>query len=238
MRLLRTSRRRQRGSRRVSSLRRWTLQITMEHHEQLELTHRNTIVNCDNWWRSAHDLMISAAVLRPLAFEYFKDGVAEDRKRECEAHLNTFFLLAAFALENALKAYIVRANRDEFAQYIKEKKRLPEKLKSHDLEPLAVAAGIPIPSKAESEFLTRMSRYAIWAGRYPSASHPSKTPTQLPPFIKVTEGWIPTKCYSTADIRLVDTLMRYLEHTWKKERVQPGDTPNTHSPSAPGVGGR
>jgi len=209
----------------------------MKNHEQLELTHLHTIVNCDNWWRSANDLMISADVLKPLALEFFKDNITEDRKKQCEAHLNTFFLLAAFALENALKAYIVRANRNKIANEIKEKNIFPEIIRGHNLKTLAVAAGIPIPSKADSEFLIRMSRYAIWAGRYPSALRPSDTPTQLPPFIKVNEGWIATKCYSTADIRLVETLMTYLEHTWKQERVEPVAPPNPHSRSVQGAGG-
>ena len=54
----------------------------------------------------------------------------------------------------------------EFRKFIKDKGKLPDDLKNHDLYELVNLLSIPL-GKSEEDLLRRLSRSAVWAGRYP-----------------------------------------------------------------------
>jgi hypothetical protein len=85
-----------------------------------------------------------------------------------------FFLLAGLAVENQLKALIVRraiatnpscTTRDILQQFPK---------KNHDLVQLAARAGVVL-TNGEERLLERLAHWIRWAGRYPIPKHEPDT---------------------------------------------------------------
>ena len=75
-------------------------------------------------------------------------------------------MLIAFAVENLLKAELVRKSYSEFRQIFEASGKLPPLRKTHDLFILAQEAALTIRLE-EEDLLRRLTRSAIWAGRYP-----------------------------------------------------------------------
>ena len=77
-------------------------------------------------------------------------------------------MLAAYAVENLLKAFIVRDSHRELETYVNNKHDLPGQLKSHDLVKLAEIARVKCALLGyRRDLLRRMGRSAVWYGRYP-----------------------------------------------------------------------
>lgn len=77
-------------------------------------------------------------------------------------------MLSAFAVENILKAFIVRGKREEWLKTGSAKNHVPRELRTHDLFTLSKVAGTEATAHAyREELLRRMSRSAVWYGRYP-----------------------------------------------------------------------
>jgi hypothetical protein len=186
----------------------------MEKDEQLAWYHSKSILNTDEWWKQARSLMVVARVLRPAADRYFK---AAERQPEDVACLNAFFMLAAFALENALKAYLVRETASDVSRELANKKQLPSRLRTHDLLTLARLVQIPIANDVQIAFLRRMSRYAKWAGRYPAPV--SASDCEAPSSITISKKWVLTHSYESQDLFLSEKLFTFLEYKWDSETV-------------------
>ena len=108
-----------------------------------------------------------------------------------------YFMLSAFAIENFLKACIIRAQRDRFRVEVESTRRLPNDLNTHDLRDLALRAGKPDLASGYADILARLSRSAEWYGRYP-------TPTKaqgLHPFAESSDGeLLSLSSYSSSDL--------------------------------------
>ena len=128
--------------------------------------YRNTVFAEPFWIEKAKALTEAAAKLeRSIA-----RGWAEDAKsrRSIHALLPVYLMLTAYAVENILKATIIARAREELAGSLAKAHKLPERLRSHDLVDLARAASShTLESPETEELLRRMSRSAIWYGRYP-----------------------------------------------------------------------
>ena len=72
----------------------------------------------------------------------------------------------AFAAENIIKAGIVLKKGRELKDNFRQSRKFPKMLQSHDLVKLAKIADIKL-GEDEEELLRRLSRSAIWYGRYP-----------------------------------------------------------------------
>ncbi len=78
-----------------------------------------------------------------------------------------YFMLLAFATENLLKAAAVARNSISYKAEFRKTLKFPSELKSHDLVQLAQFVELPF-TKEEEDLLRRLTRSAIWFGRYPA----------------------------------------------------------------------
>ena len=75
-------------------------------------------------------------------------------------------MLLAYAVENLLKAAIIRKYSYEYKKQFRKTLKFPKELKCHDLVQLAKKAGLKFTMK-EEDLLRRLTRSAIWYGGYP-----------------------------------------------------------------------
>lgn len=129
------------------------------------------IGNVGGWCASAEDLLFAATALRPKLTQYWRRVAAlhEGPRRRFPKNNphRVYFMLIAFALENLLKAAVVRNNASSYAQA----QRLPKSLNEHDLVVLARRAGLRL-NQPDRELLERLTRDAKWFGRYPVPVEP------------------------------------------------------------------
>lgn len=123
-----------------------------------------------HWLSSARSLIASAKELEPNVIDYWDNLRAHTKDRtvrlKADHYQGPYFMLIAFAVENYFKAAIVRENSWEFKQVFQVENKFPKELKSHDLTKLAMAAHLDFTFE-EEDLLRRLTRHAIWAGRYP-----------------------------------------------------------------------
>ncbi|MCJ7508031.1 MAG: hypothetical protein MUO85_04780, partial [candidate division Zixibacteria bacterium] len=125
------------------------------------------------WIRKADELISAANFLEAEVLKFWSEIKIENNQpvsnpnRKClqEAYL----LLIAYALENLLKALLIHQNQATLKGFLHL--RIPEYLWSHDLIELASKIRFNI-DVFEEELLLRLSRYSIWAARYPVPTGP------------------------------------------------------------------
>jgi hypothetical protein len=131
-----------------------------------------------HWVRSARTLFVSAKELEPKVLELWENYRAhlKDRsvKLKPDHYFGPYFMLVAFAVENYFKAAIVRENSWDFKEDFRDKPKFPKDLDNHDLILLAKKAGFDF-SKEEEGLLRRLTRHAVWAGRYPIPTYYKKS---------------------------------------------------------------
>jgi hypothetical protein len=125
----------------------------------------STIVDKESWIRCAEDL---AGVMKVLAIQidsaWSNPPSAPGQRFGVGFRFHGIYLmLAAYAVENYLKAAIVSKNGWSPSDIAS---KLPSQLKSHNLLQLAEVLQLTL-SAEELELLERAAVYAIWAGRYP-----------------------------------------------------------------------
>ena len=76
-------------------------------------------------------------------------------------------MLLAFAVENLLKAAAVARNSIKYKQSFRATHKFPKELQSHDLFELATHVGLILQGHDE-DLLRRLTRSAVWFGRYPA----------------------------------------------------------------------
>jgi hypothetical protein len=122
------------------------------------------------WVRSARSLIACAKELEPKVLELWENYRAHIKDQnvslKSDHYFGPYFMLISFAVENYFKAAIVRENSCDFKEAFRDKGKLPKDLNSHDLIQLAQKANF-VFSKKEEDLLRRLTRHAIWAGRYP-----------------------------------------------------------------------
>lgn len=130
------------------------------------------------WIYCANALLISAREIEPKVCELWDNYHAhiEDKTIPLKAdyYQGTYFMLIAYAVENLFKAAIVREKSWHFRHEFQINQKFPTDLKSHKLVKLAEKAGFNYSSE-EEDLLRRLTRHAIWAGRYPIPLHYKKS---------------------------------------------------------------
>jgi hypothetical protein len=100
------------------------------------------------------------------------ESYREKAKNTGAAHLpdhfqGPYFLLLAFATENLLKAAAIARNGSQWKGDFLKSNKFPRELQNHDLVELATLIGLSY-SVEEEDLLRRLTRSAIWFGRYPA----------------------------------------------------------------------
>ena len=137
--------------------------------QDLQLQFRHKLLDVQEWLAKAKALDNCAATFEHQVCEAFPQMFeAPSAVRLVTTVLPIYFMLAAYAVENILKAFIIKARHAEFEAAVLTNHDLPPQLKSHDLSALAKAAGAQsVQSPERQDLLRRMVRSAVWYGRYP-----------------------------------------------------------------------
>lgn len=127
------------------------------------------VLDPKQWIKKADALNGSAARFEYELNEAWKNAfVSPFARRMIDTSLPVYLMLAAYTVENILKALLVLDNRSGFEQYVLTRFELPPQLKSHDLVKLAAAAAATAAAYSYREdLLRRLTRSAVWFGRYP-----------------------------------------------------------------------
>ncbi|GEM_PF-1948382 len=132
---------------------------------------RSRVLDPDTWVSTAMGLMEAAKQLEPEVQTFL---APTGKARPCtnswrlwkDEIVAVYFMLMSYAIENLLKAHITK-------KYIKTLKiavddKLPKLLKGHDLYKLAKRAGKCCLALGYEDILRRLTRSAVWYGRYPT----------------------------------------------------------------------
>jgi hypothetical protein len=133
-------------------------------------------------WRDTSERLLKSAELlwKPL---HEAMGIAEKQPEERSAdekrlfsaladHYGAFFVIAGYAVENALKARIVALHIHGGGTLPDGKAVLKIVPTTHNFIALAKRAGVSLTPNEEA-LLRRLTSYVIWAGRYPIPKEPA-----------------------------------------------------------------
>lgn len=137
----------------------------MKHRDQSE-DFRRVVLDPEAWRKRAGALIEAAELIAPKIDEFWQ-GVRTRRSWD-DAGVAVYFMLCSFALENLVKAKIVEKKRSELEARLASGSSLPELLKGHDLYRLMREAGLSALAAEEEALLRRLTRSAVWYGRYPA----------------------------------------------------------------------
>jgi len=116
------------------------------------------------WRKIARELMKAASLLEPAIAKFWEAQKASAPSDG--GQIAVHFMLSAYALENLMKARLVElavAN----GSLSPTLSRLPREIQGHDLIELAKSCGESALADEYSSILKRLSRAAVWYGRYP-----------------------------------------------------------------------
>lgn len=124
--------------------------------------------NAPLWFTSGGDLLRAAQAVWERVVPVFQRLTVDEADVELVRYLGPFYLLCGLAVENYLKALIVKDlfGRQDGLPDPKAPLRLPVSLNDHDLRDLAERAHFECSEK-ERQLLSCLTRYTTWAGRYP-----------------------------------------------------------------------
>lgn len=151
--------------------------------DQYEAAYEDLAGDPDRWMSSAQNLLAAADRLwESVRADFDTQGKLSDDggshadvvqspgpDRPFLQHAAVYLMIAGFAVENALKAVLLRCEQAAATQESRGVLRIANKLKTHDLRRLAREARISL-EKAEYDLLDRLCAYLMWAGRYPVAA--------------------------------------------------------------------
>ena len=125
---------------------------------------KTDLLNHKKWYQKAIDLLDTAKLIEPKINEYW---TSNSKRNKLNHFLDCHLMISSFAIENLLKSIIIFLNRDEFEEAMTKTHKLPKLLQEHDLSKLLSNTGIKLVEQNQKDLLIRLSRAAIWQGRYP-----------------------------------------------------------------------
>jgi len=138
---------------------------TVDWDSVYKSNYENTAFSYTSWIKKAKDLIHSADL-----FESEINKVWESRSKHHnflpDYYTGTYFMLKSYAIENIFKAEIILRKKRELVREFQAKAKFPENLKSHKLIDLAEQANFSF-TKEQEDLLKRLTRSALWYGRYP-----------------------------------------------------------------------
>jgi len=140
------------------------------------------------WEDTASQLLEAAKLLEPKLDEFWSGAThhawSDSWRGWADEFVAIYFMLSAYAIENLMKARIVRSGRAQLAEEFQRRCRLPSVLKTHDLCKLAICSGNVGLAEGYEDILKRLTRSATWYGRYPVPL----APRGLEPFSRSSDG--------------------------------------------------
>jgi hypothetical protein len=131
------------------------------------------IADPEAWILKARDIARAASLLEPGIRSWWKAihaRAVEKRKVVMPPDLQSvYFLLMAFAMENAVKGMLAVGSK-KLRRDVEQTGKLPKIFDNHDLVKLSTEIGFPV-STTNEDLLRRLSRHSVWAGRYPAPRH-------------------------------------------------------------------
>jgi len=124
-------------------------------------------------WILKADQLLDAACLFERKIHETWDEWRNGTLKYDDRFISIYFLLSSYAIENLLKAVIIKKRRKELENTINRSIKFPTILKEHDLFKLAKRAGLLSFSLDNEEYLKKLTRSVIWYGRYPMPINPS-----------------------------------------------------------------
>jgi hypothetical protein len=129
------------------------------------------------WADMANEMIEALKVLEPKLREFWNiakdNSLKEKYGQDQEGHHNLppnlhgpYFVLVSYAVENMLKALIVKNRSEVINSQFSQKGRLPDVIRGHNLIDLSKRADIKL-NIAEEDLLIRIYRQSKWKSRYP-----------------------------------------------------------------------
>ena len=172
------------------------------------------LLDYQQWKLKGEQLIAAAELLEPKIQEYFIDLSDWANKKKAypvmdDRYNSTYFMLMSFAIENLLKAMLVKYKYSDIDTEFKKTSRLPNILKSHDLFDLSLKAGLEEFALENEDYLKRLTRSSIWYGRYPISIDPNSMEVVV--YSEYQDEPILLSSYSSMDSkwikRIIDDLM-------------------------------
>jgi hypothetical protein len=129
-------------------------------------------VTWNQWIGQAGEHLYAAQVFLPhiqqrdAEIQHLMDSGHRGTVQMAPSLTGIYFLHCAFSIENSFKCVIATERRVEIEGEIRNTNKIPKLLLTHDLVGLAAKAGFTIGTDEEYT-LAFLSRYGVWAGRYP-----------------------------------------------------------------------
>ncbi len=129
------------------------------------------------WINQAEGLLNAAKALQPQVDAVWANLSAHARDSSVlfisDVPHRIQLMLFSFAIENLMKAFLIREKKAGYEVRMKTNPILPQELRTHDLVRLATAVREIRPrfkqelDRDREELLKRLTRRATWSGRYP-----------------------------------------------------------------------
>jgi len=125
------------------------------------------LLDPEQWVLKAHQLLDAAGLFETKIHETWDDWRNGTQKYD-DRFLSIYLMLSSYAIEDLLKAVIIKKQRNELANTKNVNTKLPFMLKKHDLYELAKQAGLRDFALGNEEYLKKLTRHVEWYGRYPT----------------------------------------------------------------------
>jgi hypothetical protein len=150
--------------------------ITKEQQMLVNPMYAQLICESSHWVYIAQYLYASAGKIEPeinQLWRHMHDSIFRRPEERTDPgpfrpvdFQRVYLLLMAYCLENMLKGYLVKVRRDQLFEETKKSGELPQMLKTHDLEKLAMQCPLSL-NEEDVHVLQRLVYHARWIGRYP-----------------------------------------------------------------------
>lgn len=127
------------------------------------------------WLATADELQFAAELIKPrviawwVAVNDWNASTARPRTFPALGCHSILMMLFAFVVENLCKGSLIRDGHVDTSPWTLGDSRLPKELNTHDLRRLVRKVGFTL-DELEEELLARLTRAAVWRGRYPVAA--------------------------------------------------------------------
>jgi len=141
------------------------------------IQYKEQVLDWQLWIKQADELLAASMKLEPsikkywlTATKYF-DSIKGTYSpppgfKPKQLLQGTYFMLMAYAIENLLKAILIKQSMEDYEREVMRTHELPKDLKEHDLMALINKTNFKI-NQTETNLLSRLCRNSVWQGRYP-----------------------------------------------------------------------